>query len=57
MEIITPPNAPRNIYNFILKNLLHVSALLGHLQGACLAFTNLICTVSLHCIIGNNNTN
>jgi hypothetical protein len=31
-EIITPINAPKNIYNFILKNLLHVSALLGHLR-------------------------
>jgi hypothetical protein len=32
-EIITPTNTPKNIYNFILKNLLHVSALLGHLLG------------------------
>jgi hypothetical protein len=32
-EIITPTNTPKNIYNFILKNPLHVSALLGHLRG------------------------
>jgi hypothetical protein len=32
-KIITPTNAPKDIYNFILKNFLHVSILLGHLQG------------------------
>jgi hypothetical protein len=32
LETITPTNAPK-IYNFILKSLLHVSTLLGHLQG------------------------
>jgi hypothetical protein len=32
-EIVPPTNAPKYMYNFILKSLLHVSALVGHLQG------------------------
>jgi hypothetical protein len=33
LEYLKPSNAPKEIYNFILKSLLHVSALLCHLQG------------------------
>jgi hypothetical protein len=32
-EIITPTNAPKNIYNFILKNLLHVLSYATSLKG------------------------